>query len=86
MTTIKEVEKALLELSEHKVAKEWYHNDIIKIKLAKHYDDWISDINDHHFFMTLVEHIETCIDNAPFIDYLNSPSDYLDGLFLYSFL
>lgn len=69
MTTLKEVEKALSEIKENKLASNWVANDIIKMKLAMGYDAWINDINDHQCILTLIEYIETCIDNPKYIGY-----------------
>jgi hypothetical protein len=73
MTAIKDVELALSELFEHELAKVWMSNDIVKRKLAASYDAWISDIHDHKLYLTLIEHIETCLDTPEYIDYIQNP-------------
>ena len=70
MTTLKEVENALSELIEEKLAVIWLKNDIVKMKLATGYDDWMDDIDDHHCPLTLKEYIETCINTPGYIDYV----------------
>lgn len=61
MTTIKEVEKAL-SIFENPLAKQWLNNDVVKKMIAKSYDDWMADVWDHHFPISLEQHIETCLD------------------------
>lgn len=67
MTTIQEVTDILALMSDSKLAQEWLHNDIVKIKLAISYDAWMDDIDDHKLPLTLKEHIETCLDEPRYI-------------------
>lgn len=69
MTTLKEVELALLHFINSELAKEWVKNDIVKMKIASGYDDWMNDVNDHHCPLTLEEYIETCLDNPSYIGF-----------------
>lgn len=68
MTTIKEVEKALLEIIEYKEASKWIKNDIIKINIAKGYDGWMQDIHDHKMMLTLTEYIEFLLDTPGYFE------------------
>lgn len=68
MTTIKDVEKALLTMNTHELARKWIHNDIIKMKIAQGYDAWINDIHDHKLFLTLIEYIETRLDTPEYFE------------------
>lgn len=68
MTTLKEVEKALSKFKDEPLVKKWSSNDIIKMKLAKSYDAWMSDVDLHQCPFTLREFIETCIDTPDYID------------------
>lgn len=68
MTTINEVETILLELKENKIACSWIANDIIKMKLAMGYDDWMDDVDDHKCPLTLKEYIESCIDTPNYME------------------
>jgi hypothetical protein len=66
VTGLKDVELVLRNL-DTPLAKEWLHNDIVKMKLAVSYDDWMNDSWDHGHECTLREHI---------IDMINLPGFY----------
>lgn len=54
MTTIEDVAKELEQfIGHHDLAEEWLHNDIVKMKIAMSYDDWLDDIDDHKLHLTL---------------------------------
>lgn len=46
-----------------------------KMKLAMTYDDWMNDIHDHKCFLTLKEHIETCLDEPRYIGINENPTE-----------
>lgn len=68
-TTTQNVLDALLELGDYKNAREWIHNDIMKSKIAKGYDAWIKDIEDHKLHLTLSEYITYLLDTPEHFEY-----------------
>jgi hypothetical protein len=62
MTTLQEVTTALANMTDEELAQQWLHNDIIKMRIATHYDSWMDDIDDHKLHLTLIEYIEVCLD------------------------
>jgi hypothetical protein len=62
MTTLQQVTEALASMTDEELAQQWLHNDLIKMRIATHYDAWMDDIDDHKLPLTLIEYIETCID------------------------
>lgn len=73
MTTIKDVER-VLSASKHSLAKQWLKNDLAKKMIAKSYDDWMADVWDHHYPITLEQHVETCLDMPESLG-LENPDD-----------
>lgn len=67
MTTTQEVSDVLESMKESELAQQWLHNDIVKMRIAIHYDDWITDLDDHKLNLSLTEYIETCLDNPNLI-------------------
>lgn len=75
MTVIRNVEAALLMVFEYKQASYWIQNDIIKINLAKGYDDWMQDVHDHKMPLTLKEYIVFQLDTREDLELENAHSD-----------
>lgn len=62
MTTSKDVEKILAEMSDNRIAKLWLKNDIVKMQLAVSYDECLDDGDGD--YISLRDHIEYYIDHA----------------------
>ena len=64
MTTVKEVENQLAKFfGAHKLAEEFFNNDIIKMKIAISYDDWVNDHpqSEEEDYGGLEGHVEYCL-------------------------
>lgn len=67
MTTLQEVTTALASMKDEELAQQWLHNDVVKMKIAICYDDWMSDVDDHKLPLSLIEYIEVCLDEPAHI-------------------
>lgn len=70
MTRMDEVADILVEIKSER-AQSWLHNDIIKMKLAMSYDDWLEDTG---IFFTLEEHIHYYLENPSLVENNNPGS------------
>lgn len=62
MTTLQDVTVALASFKDETLAKQWLNDDVVKMRIATHYDSWMADVDDHKCPLTLIEYIEVCID------------------------
>lgn len=76
LTKIQDVTHVLAELQDNELAQKWLHNDMIKMNLAASYDFWLEDTD---IPMTLKEHIEQYLVNAPYLGGVFSMDSPIDN-------
>lgn len=76
ITSIQEVSE-VLSCIDHRLAKQWLGNDIIKKNLAIGYDFWLEDTG---IPMTLREHVLQYLDHAEYLGGIFSPDLEIDEM------
>ena len=62
LISVKDVEKTLEKMTDNKIAQLWLKNDIVKMQLARSYDECFEDVDGD--YISLYDHIEYYIDHA----------------------
>ena len=62
VTSVNDVEKILAKMPDNKIAQLWLKNDIVKMQLARSYDECYEDVDGD--YISLYDHVEYHIDHA----------------------
>lgn len=62
VTSVNDVQEILEKMTDNKTAQLWLKNDIVKMKLARSYDECYEDADGE--YISLHDHIEYYIDHA----------------------